>query len=121
MEAIEKYTRISYLRAMRHSFKEWVAVTIWEPSWMAQKFDLKFLKDPKGSFAPPQAYYWIGHKGFAAENPHAREVIASVYVPLADITAINGAVKDGQTMDQAVAAWADNHADLMKRWANIKQ
>ncbi len=32
--------------------KEWVAVTIWEPSWMAQKFDLKFLKDPKGSFAP---------------------------------------------------------------------
>lgn len=27
--------------------KEWVAVTVWEPSWMAQKFDLKFLKDPK--------------------------------------------------------------------------
>lgn len=27
MEVIEKYTRISYLRAMRHSFKEWVAVT----------------------------------------------------------------------------------------------
>ncbi|PRA20866.1 MULTISPECIES: glycine betaine ABC transporter substrate-binding protein [Pseudomonas] len=101
--------------------KEWVAVTIWEPSWMAQKFDLKFLKDPKGSFAPPQAYYWIGHKGFSAEYPHAREVMASVYVPLADITAINGAVKDGKTMDQAVAGWADNHADLMKRWANIKQ
>lgn len=101
--------------------KEWVAVTIWEPSWMAQKFDLKFLKDPKRSFAPPQAYYWIGHKGFTAEYPHAREVIASVYVPLADITAINGAVKDGKSMDQAVASWADNHADLMKRWANIKQ
>ncbi|MGY2135675.1 glycine betaine ABC transporter substrate-binding protein [Pseudomonas reactans] len=101
--------------------KEWVAVTIWEPSWMAQKFDLKFLKDPKGSFTPPQAYYWIGHKGFTAEYPHAREVIASVYVPLADITAINGAVKDGKSMDQAVAGWADNHADLMKRWANIKQ
>ena len=100
--------------------KEWVAVTIWEPSWMAQKFDLKFLKDPKGSFSPPQGYYWVAHKGFAQAYPHAREVMASVYVPLADITAINGAMKDGQTVDQAVQSWADKHPDLLKRWGNIK-
>ncbi|WP_110992471.1 glycine betaine ABC transporter substrate-binding protein [Pseudomonas sichuanensis] len=101
--------------------KEWVAVTLWEPSWMAQKYDIKFLKDPKGAFAPPQGYYWVGQKGFSAANPQAREVIASVYVPLADITAINGAVKDGKTMDDAVKDWADKHADLLKRWENIKK
>lgn len=101
--------------------KEWIAVTIWEPSWMFQKFDLKFLKDPKGSFAPPQGYYWIGRKGFSADNPQAREVIASVYVPLADITAINGQVKDGKSMDDAVKGWTDSHADLLKRWENIKK
>ncbi|MCZ7910257.1 glycine betaine ABC transporter substrate-binding protein [Agrobacterium leguminum] len=100
--------------------KEWVAVAIWEPSWMMYKYDLKFLKDPKGIFPPAQGYYWIGQKGFSAEYPHAREVIASVYVPLADITAINGAVNDGKTMDQAVKDWTDNHADLLKRWENIK-
>ena len=82
--------------------QEWIAVTIWEPSWMMQKYDVKFLKDPKGVFPPPQSYYWIGKKGFSAENPHAREVIASVYVPLADITAINAAVNEGKTMDEAV-------------------
>ncbi|AYM59723.1 glycine/betaine ABC transporter [Agrobacterium tumefaciens] len=100
--------------------KEWVAVTVWEPSWMMQRYDVKFLKDPKGVFPPPQSYYWIGQKGFSAEYPHAREVIASVYVPLADITAINGAVNDGKTMDQAVKEWTDSHADLLKRWENIK-
>ncbi|NWB96861.1 glycine betaine ABC transporter substrate-binding protein [Pseudomonas gingeri] len=100
--------------------KEWVAVTVWEPSWMAQKFDLKFLKDPKGIFPPPQGYYWIGHKGFTESYPRAREVMASVYVPLGDITAINGEVKDGKTMDQAVKGWTDNHAELLKRWENIK-
>ncbi|AYG68731.1 MULTISPECIES: glycine betaine ABC transporter substrate-binding protein [unclassified Rhizobium] len=99
--------------------KEWIAVTVWEPSWMVQKYDVKFLKDPKGIFPPPQSYYWIGKKGFSADYPHAREVIASVYVPLADITAINSAVNDGKTMDQAVAAWIDSHADLIKRWENI--
>ncbi|EJM63735.1 ABC-type proline/glycine betaine transport system, periplasmic component [Pseudomonas sp. GM50] len=101
--------------------KEWVAVTVWEPSWMAQKFDLKFLKDPKGVFPPPQGYYWIGHKDFSTAYPRAREVMASVYVPIADITAINGEVKDGKTMEQAVKGWTDSHAELLKRWENIKK
>lgn len=101
--------------------KEWIAVAIWEPSWMVQKFPVKYLKDPKGIFPPPQGYYWIGQKGFSEENPHAREVMASVYVPIADITAINGAVKDGKTMDQAVQDWVGAHTDLIKRWENIKK
>ena len=101
--------------------KEWVAVTIWEPSWMTQKYDLKFLKDPKGVFPPPQGYYWIGQKGFAEKNPHAREVIAGVYVPLSEITAINGEVKDGKTMDQAVEEWTKKNAALLERWENIKK
>jgi glycine betaine/proline transport system substrate-binding protein len=101
--------------------QEWTAVTIWEPSWMVQKYPIKYLKDPKGVFPPPQSYYWIGHKGFSEENPHAREVMASVYVPLADITAINGAVNEGKTMDQAVQDWVGAHADLIKRWENIKK
>ncbi|SMO84841.1 glycine betaine ABC transporter substrate-binding protein [Paracoccus laeviglucosivorans] len=100
--------------------QEWIAVTIWEPSWMAQKFDIKYLADPKGVFPPPQSYYWIGQKGFSEENPEARETIASVYVPLADITAINAAVNDGKTMDQAIADWTAAHADLIGRWENIK-
>lgn len=99
---------------------EWVVATLWEPSWMAQKFPVKFLKDPKGVYPPAQSYYWIGQKGFSAEYPHAREVMASVYVPLADITAMNGDVKDGKTMDQAVSDWIAAHADLIKRWENIK-
>lgn len=101
--------------------KDWIAVTLWEPSWMAQKYDIKWLKDPKDIFPPPQSYYWIGQKGFVESHPHAREIIASVYVPLADITSINTEVKDGKSMDDAVADWIKSHADLIKRWENIKK
>lgn len=101
--------------------KEWIVTTIWEPSWMMQKFDVKFLRDPKGVFPPAQGYYWIGQKGFSEKNPRAREVIASVYVPLSAITSISGAVKDGKTMDLAVKDWTDANADLIKRWENIKK
>lgn len=100
--------------------QEWAAVIVWEPSWMVQKFDTKFLADPKGIFAPPQGYYWIGQKGFSEANPEAREIMASVYVPLADITAINAEVNDGKTMDQAVSDWTAAHADLLSRWQQVK-
>ena len=101
--------------------KEWIAVALWEPSWMAQKFDIKWLQDPKGVFPPPQTYYWIGQKGFSEKYPHAREQIASIYVPLADNNAINAAVNDGKSMDEAVADWVKSHAELIKRWENIKK
>ena len=100
--------------------KEPVVVTVWDPSWMTKKFDLKFLKDPKGIFPPLQGYYWIGHKGFAESNPRARELMASVYVPISDITAMNAEVKDGKTMEQAIKGWTDSHGELLKRWENIK-
>lgn len=99
--------------------KEPLVTMLWEPSWMVQKFDVKFLDDPKHVFAPSQTYYWIGHKGFSVDNPHAREVIASVYVPIEDITAINAEMNDGKSVDQAVDDWWANNADLIERWSVI--
>jgi len=101
--------------------KEWIAATLWEPTWMALKYDTKFLADPKGIFAPPQSYYWIGQKGFSEANPDVREAMASIYIPIVDIASINAAVNDGKTMDQAVADWTAAHADLLKRWENFKK
>lgn len=101
--------------------KEWVAVTLWDPSWMWQRYEMKFLADPKGVFPPPQSYYWIGQKGFSVENPRAREALAGIYVPIEEIRGINAAVKDGKTMDEAINDWTAKHADLIKRWENIKK
>ena len=98
---------------------EWIAVTLWEPSWMAQRYDVKWLADPKGVFPPSQSYYWIGQKGFSEAHPHAREILASIYLPLADNNAINAAVNDGKTMDDAIDDWMAAHSDLIARWTNI--
>lgn len=94
-----------------------IVTMLWDPSWMIQKFDVKFLDDPKHVFAPPQTYYWIGRKGFSAENPHAREALASVYVPIQDIAAINAAMNEGKTAEQAADDWWTANEDLVKRWS----
>lgn len=100
--------------------QEPIVVTLWTPTWMAQKFDMKFLADPKGIFAPPQSYNLIAQAGFSEANPEAREILAGVFVPIADVAAINTAVVDGQDMDDAIQEWIDNHPVLIERWGNIK-
>jgi len=97
--------------------KQPIVTMLWDPSWMMAKFDVKFLADPKGVFSPPQSHYWIGRKGFSANNPRAREALASIFVPIEDVRAINGQVNDGLSMQQAVDAWWNKNQALIERWS----
>ena len=100
--------------------QEPIVVTLWDPTWMFLKYDMKFLDDPKGVFAPAQSYNVIAQEGFSEENPEAREILAGVFLPIDDVRDINAAVSDGQTMDEAIGDWIDANGDLIERWENIK-
>jgi len=97
--------------------KEPIVTMLWEPSWMAHAFDFKYLEDPKRVFAPAQTYYWLGRKGYSAENPHLREAIASVFIPVTEVTRINADMNDGMSIDEAVDSWWERNQDLVDRWA----
>jgi glycine betaine/proline transport system substrate-binding protein len=97
--------------------KEPIVTMLWTPSWMIAKYDVKFLKDPKGSFAPSQAYYWIANKGFSEKDPHLRQSIATVYTPINDITAITSDMNSGKTIEQAVDDWWAKNQPLIAKWS----
>lgn len=101
--------------------KEPIVTMLWTPSWMIERFDVRFLDDPKQIFAPPQAYYWIAAKGFSESHPHAREAIASVYVPLEDISRIAAEINDGKTMEQAVDDWWASNTELVGKWSVMSE
>lgn len=94
-----------------------IVTMLWKPSWMDQKFKVRYLDDPKGAYAPAQSYYMIAKKGFSEANPRARESLASVYVPIDDITVINGSVNDGMSMEQAVGKWWSANSPLIEKWS----
>ncbi|MFT4437773.1 glycine betaine ABC transporter substrate-binding protein [Caballeronia sp. 15715] len=99
--------------------KQPLVTMLWTPSWMDQKFKVKYLNDPKHVFAPPQTYYFIAKKGFSVANPRVREILASEYIPIDDITKINGAVKDGKTMEQAADDWVKQNSVLVDKWTTL--
>ena len=49
--------------------KEWVVVTAWSPHWMFGKWDLKYLKDPKGVLGGEETINTIVRKGLKADMP----------------------------------------------------
>ena len=97
--------------------KEPIVTMLWTPSWMIQKFDVRYLKDPKGVFPPFQTYFWLARKGFSQENDRVRAAIAAVLINIDDVTALSADMNKGQTMEQAVDAWWDAHSDLVSRWS----
>lgn len=94
-----------------------IVTMLWDPSWMVQAFDVKFLDDPKNVFPPAQTYYWLGYRGFSTEHPGVREALASVYIPIEDISKLNSDVNEGMTVEQAVDAWWEKNATLVERWS----
>jgi len=93
-----------------------IITMLWDPSWMMHEFDVKFLKDPKGIYAPVQSQHWIARKGFSANNPKAREVLASIYIPIEAIRSMGAEVNQGASHEQAVEHWWKENQDLISRW-----
>ncbi|WP_308295640.1 glycine betaine ABC transporter substrate-binding protein [Streptomyces odontomachi] len=46
-----------------------IVVTLWSPHWAYAKYDLKKLKDPKGSWGKGDQIHTVARKGFAAKAP----------------------------------------------------
>jgi len=93
-----------------------IVTMLWYPSWMMHDFDVKFLQDPKGIYAPAQSHYWIAKKDFSVNNPKAREVLASIYIPMEDLNKMVAKLNQGVSYEQAVATWWQENQDLINRW-----
>jgi glycine betaine/proline transport system substrate-binding protein len=75
--------------------KQPIVTMLWDTSWMMQKFDVKFLKDPKGVFPTSEGYYFLAPKGFSSENPALRAILATVYLPTGDIAKMSSEIVGG--------------------------
>ncbi|WP_027723180.1 glycine betaine ABC transporter substrate-binding protein [Maridesulfovibrio zosterae] len=49
--------------------KKWVVVTAWSPHWMFGRWDLKYLKDPKGILGEEETINTIVRKGLKKDKP----------------------------------------------------
>jgi glycine betaine/proline transport system substrate-binding protein len=104
--------------AAAYEKEEAIVVTGWTPHWKFAKYDLKYLKDPKGIFGASESIHTIARKGLDADHPSAYEILDNFYWDQADMGEIMVAVNEGADPVDAAADWVANNQDKVSQWTD---
>jgi glycine betaine/proline transport system substrate-binding protein len=96
--------------------KQWIVATVWSPHWLFQKWQMRYLKDPKGALGGEEQVHAFASKQFATKFPRANVFMKHLKLTLADVEAIE--LEGNTTNDYATAAkkFVDAHPDKLKAW-----
>lgn len=96
--------------------KQWIVATVWSPHWLFQKWQMRYLKDSKGTLGGEEQVHAFASKQFAGKFPRADVFFKHLKLTLADVEAIE--FEGNSTNDYAAAArkFVDAHPDKLKAW-----
>ncbi|QQZ11271.1 glycine betaine ABC transporter substrate-binding protein [Heyndrickxia vini] len=98
--------------------KEPIIITGWNPHWMFAKYDLKYLKDPKGVYGEAEEIHTIGRKGLKDDHPTAYKVLSQFKWSEDDMGAVMLDVQEGTKPEEAAAKWVKNNKEKVAEWTN---
>ncbi len=97
--------------------EEWVVVTGWSPHWKFQKWDLKYLADPKGSFGEAEYIATIARNGLREDLPEVYKFLDNFKWDVSDMESVMVDIEDGMDPEDAARKWVDNNKDKVRSWA----
>ncbi|MGP9021818.1 ABC transporter permease/substrate binding protein [Streptomyces sp. BR1] len=102
--------------------KEPVVVTLWSPHWAYSTYDLKKLKDPKGSWGKGDGVHTLARKGFGADNPEVGAWLKNFKMTEQQLTGLEAKIQStGKGKEQeAVRAWLKENPGLADKWTPVK-
>lgn len=96
--------------------EEWVVVTGWTPHWKFARWDLKYLKDPKGVFGDTEAIHTVVRKNLKEEKPELYEFLDKFYWEIEDINKVMAMIqKSGKPYESAVE-WINKNPEKVESW-----
>ncbi|RFU69495.1 glycine betaine ABC transporter substrate-binding protein [Bacillus sp. V59.32b] len=96
--------------------KEPIIITGWTPHWMYQKYDLKYLEDPKGSYGEDENIHTVVRKGFEEETPGAYKVLDQFYWEPSDMEEVMVDTQEGMDPKDAAKKWIKSHSKEVQQW-----
>lgn len=96
--------------------KQDIVVTGWEPHWMFQKYDLKYLKDPKKSFGGAETINTMTRKDLKQDKPDAYKVLKKFKWTKEDMGKVMLDIQNGKSAKQAANTWIKNNQSKVDSW-----
>ncbi len=96
--------------------KEWVVVTGWTPHWKFGRWDLKYLKDPKGVFGSEEHISAVVRKGLKKDKPKVYNFLDNFVWDLSTMqTLMSANQENGKPLENARKFIKEN-PDLVNKW-----
>ncbi|GAB4074768.1 glycine/betaine ABC transporter substrate-binding protein [Barrientosiimonas marina] len=97
--------------------KESIVVTLWQPHWAFEKYDLKFLDDPEGFLGESEKIHTFVREGLEEEKTSAYEFLDNFKWAPEDMNKILSKTKDDDVEASDVAnEWVKNNRDKVDDW-----
>ncbi|QQE74337.1 glycine/betaine ABC transporter [Brevibacillus composti] len=96
--------------------KKPIIVTGWTPHWKFSKFDLKYLKDPKGVYGADEQIHTIVRKGLKEEHPSAYAFLDNFHWTTDDMGKVMLDIADGKQPEEAAADWVKANEETVNKW-----
>lgn len=96
--------------------KEPIIITGWSPHWMFSKYDLKYLKDPKGSFGGDENINTIARLGLKKDKPDAYKILDQFFWTDKDMEDVLLKVNKGEDVKKVAKQWITDNKDKVSKW-----
>lgn len=97
--------------------KEWIVVTGWTPHWKFNRWDLKYLEDPKGIYGSAEEIHTIVRKGLREEMPEVVTFLdAFRWEPKHMQQLMVWNTEEGADKYANAKRWIEENPELVKSW-----
>ena len=95
--------------------EEWIVVTGWSPHWKWERFDLRYLDDPKGTLGGEEHVDAIASPALVESEPEITDFIRRMTFELDQINPML-AEAERTSYDEAAETFIKEHPDLIESW-----
>jgi len=98
------------------SGEDWVVVTGWSPLHIFARWDLRYLKDPKGVFGVTQKIHAMAREGIREDAPRAAAFLAQYALPRSVLEQALLRYNRTENIEKTVSKLIESNPDLVDEW-----
>ena len=95
-----------------------IVITGWLPHWMFEKYNIKFLSDPKQAYSKGSGehYETITAKGFKNQNPGAYKFLKNFSMQMKKVQPVMSDINNGESTSKAASSYIKNNPKQVSQW-----
>ena len=104
--------------------REPIVFIAWSPHWMNDRYDLRYLKDPKdlmGDFNDPAEISTIVNKDLPKDDPVAYAFLKAISLNEEQVNEMEADINEAEDPVKGVKAWLEGNRDTVQPWINAAE